>query len=139
MKKRILLPIVFAAGLAALSGCTTVNSVENADKEGQRNMVADTRAITDASLNRKVNIVGVNTSMTPGGLLKVQVELLNRTRSLQQFLYHFEWFDANGMQVNNVLSASIPDQIEGQEDKFISGIAPNPNCKDFRVKFIEAN
>jgi uncharacterized protein YcfL len=139
MKTRILLPLGFAAGLIVLSGCTTVNSVENADKEGQRNMVADTRAITDASLNRKVNVVGVNTSMTPGGLLKVQVELQNRTRSLQRFLYHFEWFDASGMQVNNVLSASVPEQIEGQEDKFISGIAPTPNCKDFRVKFIEAN
>jgi len=139
MKTRILLPLGFAAGLIVLSGCTTVNSVENADKEGQRNMVSDTRAITDASLNRKVNIVGVNTAMTPGGLLKVQVELLNRTHSLQRFLYHFEWFDANGMQVNNVLSASIPEQIEGQEDKFISCIAPTPNCKDFRVKFIEAN
>jgi uncharacterized protein YcfL len=139
MKTRILLPLGFAAGLIVLSGCTTVNSVENADKEGQRNMVSDTRAVTDASLNRKVNIVGVNTSMTPGGLLKVQVELQNRTRSLQRFLYHFEWFDANGVQVNNVLSASVPDQIEGQENKFIFGIAPNPDCKDFRVKFIEAN
>jgi uncharacterized protein YcfL len=139
MKTRILLPLGFAAGLIVLSGCTTVNSVENADKEGQRNMVSDTRAVTDASLNRKVNIVGVNTSMTPGGLLKVQVELQNRTRSLQRFLYHFEWFDANGVQVNNVLSASVPDQIEGQENKFIFGIAPNPDCKDFRVKFIEAD
>jgi len=139
MKTRILLPLGLAAGLIVLSGCTTVNSVENADKEGQRNMVSDTRAVTDASLNRKVNIVGVNTSMTPGGLLKVQVELQNRTRSLQRFLYHFEWFDANGVQVNNVLSASVPDQIEGQENKFIFGIAPNPDCKDFRVKFIEAD
>jgi uncharacterized protein YcfL len=139
MKTRILLPLGFAAGLIVLSGCTTVNTVENADKSGQRNMIADTRAVTDASLNRKVNIVGVNTSMTPGGLLKVQVELQNRTRSLQRFLYHFEWFDANGMQVNNVLSASVPEQMEGQEDKFIFGIAPTPNCKDFRVKFIEAN
>jgi uncharacterized protein YcfL len=126
-------------GLLALAGCTTVNTVENAQKEGQRNMVADARAITDASLNRKVSIVGVNTSLPPSGLLKVQVELQNRTRSLQRFSYRFEWFDANGMQVNNALSASIPDQIEGKEDKFIFGIAPNPNCKDFRVKFIEAN
>ena len=139
MKTRILLPLGFVAGLIVLAGCTTVNTVENADKAGQRNMVADTRAVTDASLNRKVNIVGVNTSMTPGGLLKVQVELQNRTRSLQRFLYHFEWFDSNGMQVNSLLSASLPDQIEGQENKFISGIAPNPNCKDFRIKFIEAN
>jgi uncharacterized protein YcfL len=125
--------------VASLSGCTTVNSVENANKEGQRNMVTDQRAVTDASLNRKVSIVGVNTALTPGGLLRVQVELQNRTRSLQRFMYRFEWFDANGMQVNNIISAQIPDQIEGKENKMISSIAPNPNCRDFRVKFIEAN
>lgn len=141
MKTRIALPIGFAAVLLAVAGCssTTVNSVENAQKEGQRQMVTDQRAITDASLARKVSIVGVNQSMTPGGLMKVQVELQNRKRSLQRFIYRFEWFDANGMQVNNVLSALIPDQIEGKEDKFISGVAPTPNCKDFRVKFIEAD
>jgi len=77
--------------------------------------------------------------MTPGGLLKAQVELENRTRSLQRFLYRFEWFDANGMQVNNIISASVPEQIEGKESKFIYSVAPNPNCRDFRVKFIEAN
>jgi uncharacterized protein YcfL len=139
MKTKIFLPLI-GIGLLALTGCTTtVNSVENAQKSGQREMVADQRAITDSSLKKKVSIVGVNTSMTPGGLLKVQVELQNRTRSLQRFNYRFEWFDANGMQVNNVTSALLPDQIEGLEDKFISGVAPTPNCKDFRVKFIEAH
>ncbi len=123
----------------AFTGCSTVNSVENANKLGQRNMVADMRAITDASLNRKVSIVGVNTSTTPSGMLKVQVELQNHTRSLQQFDYRFEWFDAGGMQVKNVLSTTLSGEIEGHEDKFISGIAPTPDCKDFRVKFIEAN
>ena len=137
MKTRIYLSLA-GIGLLALSGCTTVNTVENADKQGQRQMVTDQRAITDASLGRKVSIVGVNQSMTPGGLLKVQVELQNRTRSLQRFNYRFEWFDANGMQVTTVASALLPDQIEGKESKFIFGLAPNPNCKDFRVKFIEA-
>jgi uncharacterized protein YcfL len=137
MKTRIYLSLA-GIGLLALSGCTTVNTVENADKQGQRQMVTDQRAITDASLDRKVSIVGVNQSMTPGGLLKVQVELQNRTRSLQRFNYRFEWFDANGMQVTTVASALLPDQIEGKESKFIFGVAPNPNCKDFRVKFIEA-
>jgi uncharacterized protein YcfL len=137
MKTRIYLSLA-GIGLLALSGCTTVNTVENAQKEGQRQMVTDQRAITDASLGRKVSIVGVNQSMTPGGLLKVQVELQNRTRSLQRFNYRFEWFDANGMQVTTVASALLPDQIEGKESKFIFGVAPNPNCKDFRVKFIEA-
>jgi uncharacterized protein YcfL len=136
MKTKILFPLL-AVGFLAVSGCTTVNSVENAQKSGQRNMVADQRAITDSSLKKTVSIVGVNTAMTPGGLLKVQVELLNNSASLQRFNYRFEWFDANGMQVDNVTSAELPDQIEGGEDKMIFGVAPTPNCKDFRVKFLK--
>lgn len=139
MKNSNLLTLVLAGSALLLTGCTTVNTVENAQREGQRNMISDQRVVTDASLNRKVAIVGVNSSMTAGGLLKVQVELENRTRSLQRFLYRFEWFDANGMQVNNIISASVPEQIEGKESKFIYSLAPNPGCRDFRVKFIEAN
>jgi uncharacterized protein YcfL len=134
----------FAAMLAvalAAAGCshTPVNSVENAQKTGQRTMIADQRVIIDMKLNRSVNLVGVNTAPTSGDVLRVQVELLNRTKSLQRFAYTFEWFDANGMQINNVLSATIPDQIEGGESKFISGFAPNPACKDFRLKLIRVD
>jgi len=130
---------MLATGTLLLAGCTTVNTVENTEKVGQRQLVSDQRVISDASLNRKVSIVGVNTATTEGGLLRVQVELENRTHSLQRFLYKFEWFDANGMQVNNIISASVPEQIEGKESKMINSIAPNPSCRDFRVKFIEPN
>ncbi len=124
----------------AVTGCsTTVNSVENAQKSGQRYPVADKRVVTDSSLNSKVYIVGLNSATTPGGLLKVQVELENHTGSTQRFLYQFEWFDANGMQINNIVSAAIPEQIYGGENKFIYSVSPNTNCKDFRVKFIEAD
>jgi len=137
MKTRILLPLAGAA-LLAVTGCrTSMNTIENAQKTGQRQMISDSRVITDGSLARKVSLVGVNTSMTPGGLLQVQVELLNNKRSLQRFSYHFEWFDANGMLINTVASPTIPDQIEGGESKFISSVAPMPACKDFRVKFLE--
>ena len=134
--------VVCAAGALtlAVTGCgTTVNSVENAQKEGQRNMVADQRVITDSGLGRHVSIVGVNTAMTPCGLLSVQVELENRSRSQHHFTYQFEWFDANGMQVASIISATTPAQIEGKEDKFVSSIAPNPACKDFRLKLIDAD
>jgi uncharacterized protein YcfL len=141
MKSKNFLPLAatgFTACLLAVSGCkTSVNSVENAQKTGQRSMVADQRAITDGSLKKKVSIVGVNSAMTPGGFLKVQVELLNTTRSLQRFSYHFEWFDAAGMQITMLTTVEIPDQIQGGEDKFISSMAPTPACRDFRVKFIE--
>ena len=137
MKTRILLSLASLVLLAACGCRTSVNSIENAQKEGQKQMVSDSRVIADAGLANKVSFVGVNQSMTPGGLLKVQVEVLNRKHSLQRFSYRFEWFDANGMQINNVAAPTIPDQIEGDESKFISAVAPNPNCKDFRVKFIE--
>ena len=141
MKKQIFLPLVaagFIAGLLGLSGCkTSVNSVENAQKSGQREMVSDARVITDGSLNKKVSVVGVNQTMTPGGLLKVQVELLNRTRSYQTFNYRFEWFDASGMQMNSLSTAVVGSTIEGRESKFISAVAPTAACKDFRLKLLE--
>ena len=137
MKTRIFLPLAGIV-LLALTGCkTSVNTIENAQKTGQPQMVSDSRVITDGSLARKVAFVGVNQTMTPGGLLKIQIELLNRKRSLQRFSYQFQWFDANGMQVNNVVSPTVPDQIESGESKFISSVAPTPACKDFRVKFLE--
>jgi uncharacterized protein YcfL len=141
MKTKFFLPfavIGFTAVLFAVSGCkTSVNSVENAQKSGQREMIADERVVTDRSLKNKVSIVGVNQSMTLGGFLKVQIELLNTTRSVRRFSYHFEWFDANGMQLSALTAAEIPDEIQGGEDKFISSTAPTTACKDFRVKFIE--
>src|SRR5277367_3332081 len=102
MKTKFFLPLAGAL-LLIVSGCaTSVNSVENAQKTGQRQMITDQRVITDQSLKKKVSIVGVNSAMTPGGFLQVQIELLNTTRSLARFSYHFEWFDASGMQINNL-------------------------------------
>ncbi len=127
---------LFAVALA-VTGChDTMNSVENAQKTGQRNMVSDQRVVSDTGLNRKVGVIGVNTAMTPGGFLRVQVELLNRTSSLQNYNYHFEWFDQNGMQVGGSSTAVISDSIDPKEDKYISAIAPTEAAKDFRLKLI---
>jgi len=123
-----------------LGGChNPINSVENAQKEGQRTMVSDQRVVTDTGLNKSVSVVGLNTAMTPGGVLKVQAELLNRTKSLHRFSYRFEWFDMNGMQLTTVMTTTVADQIEGGESKFISAVAPTPACKDFRLKLYEAH
>jgi uncharacterized protein YcfL len=132
--KLALLPVM----ALALAGChNPMNSVENAQKAGQRQMIADQRVVNDTGLARAVSCVGVNTATTPGGLLKVQVELLNQTRSLHRFSYRFEWFDANGMLISSLSPVVMADQIEGGESKFISAIAPTSACKDFRLKLLE--
>jgi uncharacterized protein YcfL len=134
---------VFVGGLLAallwLSGCrTSMNTVERAEPTAQSQLVADKRVLTDASLNRKARIRQVKEAMTPGGVLRVQVELENVTGSMQRFNYHFEWLDEAGMQVNTPATAAwIPVQVEGKESRFISAVAPTAGCKDFRLKLIE--
>ena len=128
---------LLASTLFVFTSCTTVNTVERATPIGTKQMIADKRLITDDTLKRKVNIVGLNEGITPGGFLQVQIEVLNRKNSMQTFSYRFEWFDMNGMLVDTPTSVWIPRQIEGQETLTITAVAPTTTAKDFRVKFME--
>ena len=49
-----------------------------------------------------------------------------------------ESIDAVTVEVLRHRLYAITDQIEGKESKMISSIAPNPGCKDFRLKLIDA-
>jgi uncharacterized protein YcfL len=138
MKTKIATLLLAAVALAGCESSPSVNTVENAPKIGQPNFIQDRRIITDRPFSRSVSVTALNTAMTPGDLLKVQVELLNRTGSIQRFSYSFEWFDVNGMQVNSSLTAVNPDQINAGESKFISAVAPSPACRDFRLKLLRA-
>jgi len=134
--------LLFGASLLAtclvFTGCqTSVNTVSR-EPPAQRQMVTDKRVITYANLGRRVYVIGVAEAPTPGGVLQIQVEVWNRTGSAQRFNYWFEWFDSNGMQVNPTSTAKIPCLLEGGETRLLSSVAPNPLCKDFRVKFMEA-
>ena len=124
------------AGMTWLTGCSTVNTVERAQPVGERQMVADKRILTDASLNRHVGIVSLNEATVSTGFLKVQVELLNRTSSPHSFRYHVEWFDNKGMLVQTPTSSWIDRSIQGKETLNIIAIAPTETAKDFRVKFV---
>jgi uncharacterized protein YcfL len=135
---KALLLSCLVAGLAVLTGCsTTVNSTETAQPGYQKNMVSEKRVVTDSSLARKVQILGVNDAMTPAGFLRVQVELRNNKSSMQKFSYKFEWFDENGIVVGGSTSVALSRQIEGKETLFITGIAPVATARDFRLKLYE--
>jgi uncharacterized protein YcfL len=139
MKRNIqlILLVCFLISAASFSSCTTVNTVERESPVGTRQMIADKRVVTDSSLNKKVSIVGLNESTTNGGFLRVQIEVLNRKNSMQNFSYLIEWFDMNGMLMNTPASVWIPRQIEGQETLTITTVAPTTTARDFRIKFIE--
>ena len=124
--------------LGALAACsrTTMSTGERTEPTGQKRVVNDERVLIDASLGGKVCVVAVNEAMTPGGVLRVQVGLLNQTGSTRRFNYRFEWFDPNGMQVN-ASSALSTEYLAGGETKYLSSVAPSAACKDFRLKLFE--
>lgn len=139
MKKSLLLQAVCGVGLlAGLCSCgTTMNTVEPAQAVGRRQMVDDKRFLTDAGLDRKVRIIGLNVANTPAGLLKVNVEVENLRRSVQPFNYRVEWFDQDGMPVETATGAWIHREILGRETLNLTAVGPSPNARDFRIKFIE--
>ena len=143
MTIRMTQTIAGAALLASVlltGGCkTTMNTVENAQPTAKKEMVADKRVITDSSLSSKVYVVGVNEAKTPGGLIQIQLEVVNQTSSRQRFTYHVQWFDAAGMQLSSTTGAILPCVIEGRETRYLSAVAPHPACKDFRVQFLESS
>ena len=116
----------FVVVLLAVVGCKTVNTVE-----------LDKRIVTDATLNRAVSIVDVAQQILPDGLLKVQVDVLNRSTGVKEFNYKFEWRDKNGFVIKTPTSIYIPKQIEGKGRMALQGIAPERRATDFRVYFIE--
>jgi uncharacterized protein YcfL len=138
MKTKFATLLLATVALAGCESSPSVNTVQNAQTIGRPNYIQDRRIITDGYFSRRVSVVALNTSMIPGDLLKVQVELLNRTGSIQRFIYSFEWFDLNGMQVNSALAVVVPDQIDAGDSKFISAVAPSPACRDFRLKLLQA-
>jgi uncharacterized protein YcfL len=131
-------------GLAVLacavlvSGCaTTVNTVENADKAGVREMVNDKRVVSDRTLENRIAVVGINQMQTPAGFQRIQLEIYNLKRTIQSFFYTVEWFDADGMRVETATGGWTEQQILARESLFLTFTAPSPRAKDFVVKLVE--
>lgn len=137
---RFLPPTAALLAVFTLTGCrsTSVNTVENANKSGQTQMISDQRVLTDQTLNNIVRIVGVNTATGQEGFLRIQVQIENRTREARNFTYSVEWYDENGMLIDLPTGGlAQPRTIEARETLAIGATAPTPRAKDFRIKFLE--
>lgn len=131
--KRLILPLL----ALALAGCETVNTVERAEPVMTPDYVAAKKIITDPGLEDIVSIENVIESTVSNNLLKIQVELRNKTNSYHRFVYRFQWFNQDGMQVTRAAPPWRTSQVEGRETVFISGVAPSPYAKDFRLQLMD--
>lgn len=134
------LPLVslLMAFAAAAGGCTTVNTVENADKQAQVMPVRDARIITDHSLNGIAKVVAIRQGAAASDLMRVDVDVLNNSVFQGRFNYKFEWFDEAGLLVDSPGNHWLPQIIEAKETITLIGVAPNSRAKDFKLKLIDS-
>lgn len=126
------------AALALSTGCggpgPSVNTVERDQPTYQADVVKDRRVETDPSLQAVASILQVRQTTVQDDLLKVDVEVLNTDTSPADIDYKFEWIDDQGMPVDSPTSTWLGKHLQAKETVSLVQIAPNPRCKDFRLK-----
>lgn len=89
---------------------------------------------TDYGIDNIAKVVSARKDRV-NGLLRVQVEIVNRSRDPQTLTYKWEWYDANGIEIISIATNEwLPLVLGGKEDKPISAIAPDPRIVDARLK-----
>lgn len=136
--KRFTLKSFFAtfsvAASVFLSACTaSVNTIENADAGVGKQLLNDRRVVTDSGTLAMATPLEVRTGTTPDGtIMRVQLELMNRTDAIGRVWYLVEWFDEQGLKI------AVPEvwkqlNIQPAKIESVTAIAPNATARDFRI------
>jgi len=137
MKAKLLTIASLTLSLLFSSSCrNSVNTVENKDKVMTPTPVEIKKIITDTSTDKRLEIQRVDVDHLPTGLMKVQVTLRNTKNKPFKFSYRFIWFNKSGMVIDTPASTWIEKDILGGDTAFLSSVAPNPQCADFKVKLM---
>lgn len=113
---------------------TRVNRIEQANPQANPNIVDINKVQLSGQLASRVNIQNIFQS-NQDGLLRIQVNALNKTSKGRSYQYRFDWFDTNGMIVGDGGPASSwqTGYINAGEVTRITGIAPSPDIVDWTV------
>ena len=86
MKFRSMMMLAFAASLVLAVSCqTSVNRIENSEKEMQRKEVAFDKVISDRSMDKRLQVLRIDEVMLSTGLLQVQTRVRNTSRKPFRF------------------------------------------------------
>jgi uncharacterized protein YcfL len=119
------LPLVLAAG------CATSAGVDTRDAPSPH-AVRDARIFGDAE-GLGLVVGEIRASRTKGGVLESQIDLSNDTGSHNEFMYRFDWVDADGRVIPSKTSVWKPGHITPRGRTVISAVAPVPEATDFRL------
>ena len=125
--------------LASLPACQGVNTTQREVPVGRPDVVEDRRVELDGTLARKAAITEVRQGRTPGGLLRVEVDVQNLTRRQRRIDYRFEFTDGDGMAVRGGVPGWLQERLQSGELLTLSATAPTADADDFKLKMLEAN
>ena len=127
--------------LTTLVGCAekeyiaSVNTISNANTVAQIKRVVDKRVDTDQVLTQALQLLEVRKSNTNDGYRRIQVFLKNCTGDTDTIMYRFNWYDENGAEVENPDNEMwVRKIIVAGDDVTLTSIAPEKNCKDFKLR-----
>jgi len=129
--------ILLAVGILGmhLAGCATTSGIEASGKVVQTESgheLDKSIVINNRSLSNDLEITNIR-SVFVGNLLKAQVSIRSTSRDTFPIQYKFEWFDAQGFEIN-ANQAWKPFLVFGKETKTIQGVAPDQRAKEFKIK-----
>lgn len=124
---------VFAVMLAfaVLTGCRATSGIEAAGKVSESGLEKNV-IINNRGLAKEIEITDIKSTFVDD-ILKVQVALHSKDRDTVPVQYRFDWFDAQGFEIN-ANEAWKPFLLYGKEVKTIQGVAPDARAKEFRLK-----
>jgi len=142
MNERMKVWTVVALACTAMAlGCTTTTSSNVAEvytvagPEGQIE-VRKNIVVNRPWLAQRLEFGELRTR-TRNGFLDVQVAVKNTQTKTRQIEYSFEWYDADGFQVDAVGSAWKPQVIYGKQTVELRSVAPTQAAQSVKV-FVRA-
>ena len=132
----VLCAVLFLAGCASEPPYVpSVNTVSNANTTARVKYVADKRVDTDPYLSQLLCLTEIRESTTNDGYKRIQVFFKNLAGNTYWIMYRFNWYDENGVEVEN------PDNemwkrkiIAAGDDATLTTVAPKKNCGDFKLR-----
>lgn len=109
-----------------LTGCANTTTGLSIDSSNQ-NVV-----LGNSVLAQNLEFGNAKSSMVNGRLL-AQVMVTNKRDKSQNLQYRFNWYDAQGLEVDSGRSPWRQFVVYGGQSVILQGAALNPDAKNFRV------
>lgn len=122
--KRLFLAVFGIASiiaLGALGGCRTYHTPP-----------MDRRITVSPDLGYRVWVTDVRLAKVESDQYTFQANIVNNTYGVQRLEYRVAWLDANGVEMDSVMSTWQKRSVAGREVVALKAVAPSPDACDFR-------